>query len=201
MKTILPILACCVLASCTQPRYSMPWVSITDPLLKEAYGEHAPTLDSIFAGPDGLAMLDRPDSVTVFALRPMNDGDQLDRITTLGFFAAVGSGRTLSPEEYRPLFAALQEPQNYGDQFLGVTSADFGFKVASGTNVLDIVFDLETPAVTIARMQRQHDDRRAASLALVEAACRISQQHLKPDTIYRKRIGRERSNKMPRHVP
>jgi hypothetical protein len=172
----------------------MPWVPITDPLIKEAYGDRAPTVESIFAGQDGLAMLDRPDTVSVFALRPLNDKNQVGQITTLGFATAVAPGTTLSPEEYRLLFAALREPQNYGDQFLGVTSVDFGFKIVSGTNVLDIVFDLETPAVTIARMQTQHAERRAASLALVKAACEIAQEHLQPSTELRKQIGRKRSN-------
>lgn len=172
----------------------MPWVPITDPVFKEIYGEHTPTVESIFSGPDGLAILDRPDTVSVFALRPMNEGDQLDKITTIGFFAAVGAGTTLCPEDYRPLFTALRDPENYGDQFLGVTSADFGFKIVSGTNVLDIVFDLETPAVKITRMQQQHDDRRVASIALVKAACKIAQEHLQPNTELRKQIGRERSN-------
>lgn len=192
MKALLPILACCVLAFCTHPRYSMPWVPITDPVFKEIYGEHAPTLEAIFGGQGSLALLDRPGSVTVFRLRPMNETDQSDKITTLGFFAAVGPGKPLSWTDYQPLFAALQSPGNYGDQFLGVTSADFGYKIISGSNVLDIVFDLETPSVTIACTERRHNDRRAVSLVLVEAACRVAQQHLKPDTDYRKRIGRER---------
>jgi hypothetical protein len=179
----------------------MPWVPITDPVFRETYGEHAPSIESIFLGKDGLALLDRPESVAVFSLRPMDDNDQFDKITTLGFFAAVGPGRSLTPEEYQPLFAALQEPQNYGDQFLGVTSADFGFKVVSGTNVLDILFDLETPSVTIARRGQQRDDRRAASLGLVTKACRIAQLHLKPDTDYRKRIGRDRSNQAVMGTP
>jgi hypothetical protein len=194
MKVILPILACCVLASCAQPRYSKQWVPITDPLFKDIYGENAPTVESIFGGEEGLALLDKPDSVALFALRPMNDNDVPDQITTLGIFEAVGSGETLTLEDYRHLFEALQQPENYGDRFLGVTSADFGFKVVSGTNVLDIVFDLETPSVTVAWLQRHHDERRAASLGLIKAACEIAQSHLNPDQQLKRQIGRKCSN-------
>jgi len=173
----------------------MPWVPITDPEFREIYGEHAPTLETIFGGQGNLALLERPDSVSVFSLRPIHDDDQLDKITTLGFFAAVGPATPLSRADYQPLLAALQASENFGDQFLGVTGADFGFKIISGTNVLDIVFDLETPSVTIARTQSRHDDRRTVSLALVEAACRVEQHHLQPEIDYRKRIGRDRPNK------
>lgn len=172
----------------------MPWVPITDPMFKETYGENAPTILSIFGGQEGLKVFEQPNSVSVFTLRPTNENDQLDRITTLGSFAAAGPGRCLMPKDYRPLLAALQEPQNYGDQFLGVTRADFGFKIVSGTNVIDIAFDLETPSVTVGNLQQKHDDRRAVSLDLITMACGIAQQYLKPETDYSKRIGRKRSN-------
>jgi hypothetical protein len=167
----------------------MPFIPITHPFFSDAYGDLRPTLDSIL-GDGRREMLREPDSISLYPARHMMPEDEanLDALTLLGFSVAVGDGVPLDRQDVHGLVALMERPENFGDNFLGVTSADFGLKFTKGTNSLDVIFDLVVPAVTLAARHTRHDDRRAASPDLMAEACSLAETYLFKDQNLQRKI-------------
>ena len=177
-------------------RGRMDFYSLSDPLLQEAYGPEAPTIDSIL-GDGRREILCKPDAIRIYSVRHRmpEDYEMLERLTLLGFSIAIGNGVPLDKDTVRPLVLAMQQLENYGDNFLGVTSADFGLKFTKGTNTLDLIFELVVPSITLASRTYQHDDRRALSPTLMAEACKLAEAYLFEDQYLQRKIEIFRSNK------
>jgi hypothetical protein len=184
------------------------FIPITAQMFKGVYGSALPTIETILGGEVGISTIQHPNDIGVFKLRheTAEDDSPAKPLTRLGFAIADGQGVDISQDDCQQLSDALQRLDNYGDQFLGVTDVDFGFKFVMGTNVVDVLFDLATSAVTISIAQSEHAQRRFASPQMMAIACQAAFSRLYENQNMVRAIEIFRSNKgvvrtlHPRHA-